>query len=155
VSNAQVGTTGVLTRAWSWLPTTVDRRVRFIAWASFVCQVLLIGTGGAVRLTGSGLGCPTWPRCTADSFVSTPEMGVHGVIEFGNRLLTFVLTLVVILAFLFVLRMRAVRRDFFWLTLVQGLSIPFQAVLGGITVLTGLNPSIVGARGTPARATWW
>jgi len=66
VSNAQVGTTGVLTRAWSWLPTTVDRRVRFIAWASFVCQVLLIGTGGAVRLTGSGLGCPTWPRCTAE-----------------------------------------------------------------------------------------
>ncbi|WP_277960240.1 COX15/CtaA family protein [Frigoribacterium faeni] len=145
MSNAQVGATGVLTRAWSWLPTTVDRRVRFVAWASFVCQVLLIGTGGAVRLTGSGLGCPTWPRCTADSFVSTPEMGIHGVIEFGNRLLTFVLTLVVILAFLFVLRMRKVRRDFFWLTLIQGLSIPFQAVLGGITVLTGLNPYIVGA----------
>lgn len=135
----------MVSRLRSWLPTTVDRRVRFIAWASFACQVLLIGTGGAVRLTGSGLGCPTWPRCTADSFVSTPEMGIHGVIEFGNRLLTFVLTLIVILAFLAVIRMRAVRRDLFVLTLVQGLGIPFQAALGGITVLTGLNPYIVGA----------
>ncbi|WP_235484047.1 heme A synthase [Frigoribacterium sp. Leaf172] len=145
MSNTQVGPAGALSRVRSWLPTTVDRRVRIIAWASFACQVLLIGTGGAVRLTGSGLGCPTWPRCTADSFVSTPEMGIHGVIEFGNRLLTFVLTVVVILAFLAVIRMRAVRRDLFLLTLVQGLGIPFQAALGGITVLTGLNPYIVGA----------
>jgi cytochrome c oxidase assembly protein subunit 15 len=145
VSKADQTTPGVLSRAWAWLPTTVDSRVRFIAWASLVCQVLLIGTGGAVRLTGSGLGCPTWPRCTDDSFVSTPEMGVHGVIEFGNRLLTFVLTLVVILAFLAVLRIRKVRPELFRITLVQGLSIPFQAVLGGITVLTGLNPYIVGA----------
>jgi cytochrome c oxidase assembly protein subunit 15 len=145
VSKADQTTPGVLSRAWAWLPTTVDSRVRFIAWASLVCQVLLIGTGGAVRLTGSGLGCPTWPRCTDDSFVSTPEMGIHGVIEFGNRLLTFVLTLVVILAFLAVLRIRRVRPELFRITLVQGLSIPFQAVLGGITVLTGLNPYIVGA----------
>jgi len=145
VSKTDPNATGLLSRAWSWLPTTVDRRVRIVVWASFVCQVLLIGTGGAVRLTGSGLGCPTWPRCTADSFVSTPEMGIHGVIEFGNRLLTFVLTAVVILAFLSVLRMRRVRRELFWLTFAQGMSIPLQAVLGGITVLTGLNPYIVGA----------
>ena len=145
VSNTQVGPVGMLSRVRSWLPTTVDRRVRIIAWASFACQVLLIGTGGAVRLTGSGLGCPTWPRCTPESFVSTPEMGIHGVIEFGNRLLTFVLTIVVILAFLAVIRMRAVRRDLFVLTLIQGLGIPFQAALGGVTVLTGLNPYIVGA----------
>jgi cytochrome c oxidase assembly protein subunit 15 len=144
VSKTDPNATGLLARAWSWLPTTVDRRVRIVVWASFVCQVLLIGTGGAVRLTGSGLGCPTWPRCTADSFVSTPEMGIHGVIEFGNRLLTFVLTAVVILAFLSVLRMRRVRRELFWLTFAQGMSIPLQAVLGGITVLTGLNPYIVG-----------
>ncbi len=51
-------------------------------------KVLIIGTGGAVRLTGSGLGCPTWPRCTPDSLVNTPEMGIHGIIEFGNRTLT-------------------------------------------------------------------
>ena len=145
MSKTDPNATGLLSRAWSWLPTTVDRRVRIVVWASFVCQVLLIGTGGAVRLTGSGLGCPTWPRCTADSFVSTPEMGIHGVIEFGNRLLTFVLTAVVILAFLSVLRMRRVRRELFWLTFAQGMSIPLQAVLGGITVLTGLNPYIVGA----------
>ena len=133
------------TRFWDRLPTSVDRRVRIVAWLSLAFQVVLIGTGGAVRLTGSGLGCPTWPRCTADSFISTPEMGIHGVIEFGNRLLTFVLALIVIAAFLAVIRMRAERRDLFVLTLLQGLSIPFQAVLGGITVLTGLNPYIVGA----------
>lgn len=128
-----------------YLPSSVDRRVRFVAWLSLVCQILLIGTGGAVRLTGSGLGCPTWPRCTADSFVATPAMGINGAIEFGNRMLTFVLALVVIAAFLAVIRMRRQRRDLFVLTLLQGLSIPAQAVLGGITVLTGLNPYVVGA----------
>lgn len=132
-------------RFWLWLPDTVDRRVRVTAWLSLVFQVVLIGTGGAVRLTGSGLGCPTWPQCTAESFISTPEMGVHGIIEFGNRMLTFVLAVVVIAAFLAVIRLRAERKDLFILTLLQGLSIPFQAVLGGITVLTGLNPYIVGA----------
>ena len=128
-----------------YLPSTIDRRVRVVAWLSLACQVLLIGTGGAVRLTGSGLGCPTWPRCTADSFVSTPAMGINGAIEFGNRMLTFVLAIVVVLAFLAVIRMHSQRRDLFVITLLQGLSIPAQAVLGGITVLTGLNPYIVGA----------
>lgn len=132
-------------RPWRWLPDRVDRRVRAIAWLSLAFQVLLIGTGGAVRLTASGLGCPTWPNCTADSFVNTPEMGAHGIIEFANRMLTFVLSVVVILAFLFVVRFRKTRPDLFRLTLAQGLSIPFQAVLGGITVLTGLNPYVVGA----------
>lgn len=131
-------------RFWLWLPDTIDSRVRVFAWLSFAFQLVLIGTGGAVRLTASGLGCPTWPRCTADSFVSTPEMGIHGVIEFGNRLLTFVLAFIVIAAFLSVIRMRKQRRDLFVLTLLQGLSIPLQAVIGGITVLTGLNPYIVG-----------
>ncbi|KTR84560.1 cytochrome oxidase assembly protein, partial [Microbacterium testaceum] len=79
---------GVLNRFVAWLPHDVDRRVRVFAWLSFVAEVLIIGTGGAVRLTGSGLGCPTWPRCTADSLVNTPEMGIHGIIEFGNRTLT-------------------------------------------------------------------
>jgi cytochrome c oxidase assembly protein subunit 15 len=127
-----------------WLPGSVDRRVRVFAWLSLVAQTLLIGTGGAVRLTGSGLGCPTWPRCTDSSFVNTPEMGVHGVIEFGNRLLTFVLVIVAIGMFLSIIRYRAQRRDLFVLALLQGLSIPLQAVIGGITVLTGLNPYIVG-----------
>nr|WP_206673797.1 COX15/CtaA family protein [Galbitalea soli] len=127
------------------LPHDVSRSVRVLAWASFVLQVVLIGTGGAVRLTASGLGCPTWPECTDRSFVNTPEMGIHGVIEFSNRMLTFVLAVVVIAMFLAVVRNRRERRDLFTLALVQGLSIPFQAVLGGITVLTGLNPYVVGA----------
>ncbi len=135
----------ILNRPWRWLPRSVDRRVRTIAWLSLMLQVVLIGTGGAVRLTASGLGCPTWPQCTAGSFVNTPEMGAHGIIEFANRMLTFVLAIVVILAFLFVVRFRRTRPDLFGLTLAQGLSIPFQAVLGGITVLTGLNPYVVGA----------
>ena len=126
------------------LPTAIDARVRFIAWASLVIQLLLIGTGGAVRLTGSGLGCPTWPQCVPGSLTNTPEMGIHGVIEFANRALTGVVVLIAVLAFLAVIRMRAQRRDLFVITLLQGLSIPLQAVIGGITVLTGLNSYIVG-----------
>jgi len=132
------------TQFWLWLPDRIDRRVRVFAWLSLIFQIVLIGTGGAVRLTASGLGCPTWPQCTDGSFVSTPEMGVHGIIEFGNRLLTFVLAIIAIAVFLAVIRMRKQRRDLFVLTLLQGLSIPLQAVIGGITVLTGLNPYIVG-----------
>ena len=135
----------VVARVYAWLPATVDRRVRVIAWITLACQILIVGTGGAVRLTGSGLGCPTWPRCTEGSFVALPEQGFHGVIEFGNRLLTFVLAIVAILAFLWVLKLRRERRDLFRLALVIGAGIPAQAVLGGITVLTGLNPHLVGA----------
>ncbi|MFJ6652564.1 heme A synthase [Microbacterium sp. NPDC091313] len=127
-----------------WLPTTIDRRVIAAAWATLVVQIAIVGTGGLVRLTGSGLGCPTWPRCTPESFVATPEMGVHGIIEFGNRVLTFVLVAVAIVTFLFVVRMRRQRRDLFWLALVIGLYVPLQAVIGGITVLTNLNPYVVG-----------
>jgi len=129
---------------WKWLPAVVDRRVRIAAWASLVSQILIIGTGGAVRLTGSGLGCPTWPRCTEDSFVTTAEMGFHGVIEFGNRLLTFLLIIIAIVMFLFVVRMRSERPELFRLSVALGLGIPGQAVIGGVTVLTDLNPYVVG-----------
>lgn len=132
-------------RFWRWLPTEVDARVRFLGWLSLIWQIILIGTGGAVRLTGSGLGCPTWPKCTAASIVNTPEMGIHGVIEFGNRMLTFALTIVVIAMFLAVVRMLKTRPDLFWLSFWIGMSIPAQAVLGGITVLAKLNPYVVGA----------
>ncbi len=135
---------GVGRRFVEWLPTTADRRVRVIAWASLVSQTLIVGTGGAVRLTGSGLGCPTWPRCTEDSFIATPEMGIHGIVEFGNRLLTFVLVIIAIIAFLFVVRMRRERPELLRLTIALGLGIPAQAVIGGITVLTQLNPWVVG-----------
>ena len=103
-------------------------------------------TGGAVRLTGSGLGCPTWPRCTDDSYVTTAAMGIHGVIEFGNRMLTFVVGL-------------HRRWPAWWRRCCSGprrprrcccrrrwssLGIPAQGVVGGITVLTDLNPWVVG-----------
>ncbi|MFI7581889.1 heme A synthase [Kocuria sp. M1N1S27] len=126
------------------LPTRITPWVRWLAVASLLANSLLILTGGLVRLTGSGLGCPTWPRCTDASWTNTPEMGMHGLIEFGNRLLTFVLAAVAVLTFLAVLRLRHEHRDLFRIALLLGLGIPVQAVVGGITVLTGLNPWVVG-----------
>jgi cytochrome c oxidase assembly protein subunit 15 len=120
-------------------PATVSR----IALANVVANGLIVVTGGAVRLTGSGLGCPTWPRCTDDSFVATPELAGHGAIEFGNRLLTFVLTAVAIATLVAVFR--SARRDLRRLAVLSFLGIPAQALLGGVTVLTGLNPWTVAA----------
>lgn len=129
----------------SILPSSpADLRVRVLAWLSLVANVVIIGTGGAVRLTGSGLGCPTWPSCTDESFVNTPEMGIYGVIEFANRALTGVLMVVAILTFLSVVRLWKTRRDLVVLAFALGFGIPLQAVVGGITVLTNLNPYVVG-----------
>jgi cytochrome c oxidase assembly protein subunit 15 len=114
-----------------------------ITLANAVANAAIVVTGGAVRLTGSGLGCPTWPRCTDASFVATPELAGHGVIEFGNRLLTFVLTAVAIATVVVVFR--SVRRDLRALAILGFLGIPAQALLGGVTVLTGLNPWTVAA----------
>lgn len=119
-------------------------RLKLYGWLSLATQIGIVVTGGAVRLTGSGLGCPTWPRCTEDSFVSTPEMGFHGVIEFGNRLLTFVLLIVAILTLITAVRARAERRGLVLPAVGLGLGIILQAVIGGITVLTGLNSWVVG-----------
>ena len=118
----------------------------FYVWASLVSQILIVLTGGIVRLTGSGLGCPTWPKCTEDSLVNVPEMGIHGFIEFANRLLTFVLAIIALLTFLTVIALgKKLRRGLFVPALILGLGISAQAVLGGITVLTQLNPWLVGA----------
>lgn len=109
-------------------------------------QAAIVVTGGAVRLTGSGLGCPTWPECTPGSYTPKPyqvEEQVKVWIEFGNRLLTFVLVLVAITALLSVLA--AGRKDLRGLALGQVLGIFGQGVLGGITVLTGLHPATVAA----------
>jgi cytochrome c oxidase assembly protein subunit 15 len=114
-----------------------------IALLNAVANGAIVVTGGAVRLTGSGLGCPTWPRCTDASFVATPELAGHGVIEFGNRLLTFALTAVAIATVVVVFRSR--RRDLRPLAVLSLLGIPAQALLGGVTVLTGLNPWTVAA----------
>jgi cytochrome c oxidase assembly protein subunit 15 len=114
-----------------------------VALANAVANGAIVLTGGAVRLTGSGLGCPTWPRCTDASFVATPELAGHGVIEFGNRLLTFALTAVAVATVVAV--WRSTRRDLRPLAALSLLGIPAQALLGGITVLTGLNPWTVAA----------
>jgi cytochrome c oxidase assembly protein subunit 15 len=122
------------------------KRLKLYAWASLVSQILIVVTGGLVRLTGSGLGCPTWPRCTEDSFVTVPEMGWHGIIEFGNRLLTFVLIIIALFTFIVVRRtLKVHRRGLTWPAFMLGLGIIVQALLGGLTVLTGLNSWVVGA----------
>jgi heme a synthase len=115
--------------------------VRPLAWATLVANCVLVVTGGAVRLTGSGLGCPTWPRCTDRSFRPHGALDVHEAIEFGNRTLTFVLVAIAIATF--VAAWRTGRRDLRILALVLALGIPAQAVIGGVTVLTDLNPWVV------------
>lgn len=178
------------------------RALKIFAWLSFISETLIIGTGGAVRLTGSGLGCSDWPLCTPDSLVPILEVqGVHGIIEFGNRLMTGVVGVIALAVVLLVLhnisgtralvsalwyavggivaagiayaiaapfhvpafpiasgvlllavitaavnsvRTTPSRRDLVllaWLTLI---GVVAQALVGGITVLTGLNPFIVG-----------
>ena len=118
-----------------------DRWMRPLAWATLVANIGLVVTGGAVRLTGSGLGCPTWPRCTDRSFRPHGELDLHEAIEFGNRMLTFVLVAIAVATF--VVAWRTGRRDLRTLALIVALGIPAQAVIGGITVLTDLNPWVV------------
>lgn len=179
-----------------------DRALPILAWLSFITETIIIGTGGAVRLTGSGLGCSEWPLCTPESLVPTPEQGIHGVIEFGNRLMTGVVGLIAISVVLLVLhriggrralvgslwfagggivaagvayavvrplnkdlafpaavavlllvtivaaaqsvRQAEGRRDLMVLSWIVLIGVVAQAFVGGITVLTGLNPFIVG-----------
>lgn len=180
---------------------TTGRALRVLAWLSFISETIIIGTGGAVRLTGSGLGCSEWPLCTPESLVPTPEQGIHGVIEFGNRLMTGVVGIIAIAVVLLVLhavngsralrvallfagggivaagvafaiaspmdipafpvaaavllavtiaaavqsvRSTEGRRDLVLLAWITLVGVVAQAFVGGITVLTGLNPFIVG-----------
>ena len=188
-----------------WLNVlTSDKRLRLYVWLSLATQILIVVTGGLVRLTASGLGCPTWPKCTEESLVSTQEMGIHGIIEFGNRLLTFVLLIIALLTFATIFRSHPAKKNLivptitFFVSVVGlviglvllvvqgmvlwtwsvfglvaagflfsairfivlakraqrigilvpsfglGLGIIAQALVGGITVLTQLNPWIVG-----------
>jgi cytochrome c oxidase assembly protein subunit 15 len=119
--------------------------VRRLAWplavANLVANIGIVVTGGAVRLTDSGLGCPTWPRCTEQSYVPHGELGVHGAIEFGNRMLTWVLAAVAIATFLALWRSERARAT--RLAAIIAVGVPAQGVVGGITVLTDLNPWIV------------
>lgn len=114
-----------------------------VALANAVANGLIVVTGGAVRLTGSGLGCPTWPECTDGSLTPTAELAGHGLIEFGNRLLTFVVAVVAVATVVVV--WRSARRELRRWAVASFLGIPAQALLGGVTVLTGLNPWTVAA----------
>ncbi|MDX6318444.1 MAG: heme a synthase, partial [Nocardioidaceae bacterium] len=117
--------------------------VKRLAVATLVANVVIVVTGGAVRLTGSGLGCPTWPRCSRGSFVVHDALGVHGLVEFSNRMLTFVLAALVIATWVTVLRVRPRRSSLRTLATVLLLGVPAQALLGGVTVLSDLNPWVV------------
>lgn len=125
------------------LPTRITSTTRALAWATLISNIGIILTGGAVRLTASGLGCPEWPRCTAESWVATSEMGMHGAIEFGNRLLTYVLIAISLAMFLAVVRLWSTHRSLVVRTLIIGFGIPLQGVIGGMTVWTDLNPWVV------------
>ncbi|WP_405897192.1 COX15/CtaA family protein [Streptomyces sp. NBC_00727] len=126
-----------------WTPQ--PRTVRRAAMSAVVLAVVIIVAGGAVRLTGSGLGCPTWPKCTDESLTTTHEMGLHGVIEFGNRLLTYVLCAAVGWAIIAARSAKPWRRSLTRLGWAQFWIVMGNAVLGGIVVLVGLNPYTVAA----------
>ncbi|MFF2849259.1 heme A synthase [Streptomyces sp. NPDC058001] len=126
-----------------WTPS--PRTVRRAAFTALAMMVVIVVTGGAVRLTGSGLGCPTWPKCTDDSLTATSAMGLHGVIEFGNRMLTYVLCAAVGWAIIAARSQKPWRRDLTRLGWAQFWLVMGNAILGGIVVLVGLNPYTVAA----------
>lgn len=115
-----------------------QRWLRPLALASLLANMGIVLTGGAVRLTDSGLGCPTWPRCTEDSYTPRGALDMHAAIEFGNRMVTFLLAAIAVATL--VAAWRVGRTAVTRLALLLALGVPAQAVLGGITVLTGLNP---------------
>jgi cytochrome c oxidase assembly protein subunit 15 len=131
---------------FGWLAQRITLSPRALRWgttAALVVSILIVLGGGVVRVTGSGLGCPTWPSCEGTSIAPIPELGIHGVIEFANRLLTTVL--VVAVGWAIVAARLQLRRDrmltrlawsMFWLVVAN-------AVAGGITVLVKLNPWVV------------
>jgi cytochrome c oxidase assembly protein subunit 15 len=109
--------------------------------AAAACYGLLVLTGGAVRLTGSGLGCPDWPSCYQHQFTSA--LSFHPIIEFGNRCITAAVSVISVLAYLFALMLKDRRRDLTWLSFGLVLGLVAQIILGGIVVLTKLNPYLV------------
>lgn len=127
-------------------PSATSPWVRRLAWANLTAQVLIIVTGGAVRLTGSGLGCSTWPQCEPGQFtpVLHDEMSAHTVIEFGNRTLTGVLGVVALALAIAVWRDGGRPGWYRRLALVPLAGVALQAVIGGITVLADLHPAVVG-----------
>jgi cytochrome c oxidase assembly protein subunit 15 len=114
--------------------------LRFVAAFSVAVNVIIVVTGGLVRLTGSGLGCPTWPRCTDTSYVTTKAMGYHGLIEFGNRTLTSVVSAAAVAAIVVAWFQRDRVPGLLKPALAVLLGVAWQAVVGGVTVHLALNP---------------
>lgn len=121
--------------------TNPPRWVPLVLLANLVCQVGIIVTGGLVRVTASGLGCPTWPQCVPGSFtpVAHQEEGIHKIIEFGNRTLTFVLVAVAVAAVVAVFK-HLPRWHLKVSSVIVLLGVPLQAVIGGVVVLFHLHP---------------
>lgn len=120
----------------------VGRWGRALTLLNILVQGAIIVTGGAVRLTGSGLGCSTWPQCEPGRFTPelTPETSYHAFVEFGNRLMTIVLLIV---AGLLAIAVWRTRRDLLWWGLAPLIGVVIQGVVGGITVLVDLHPAVV------------
>lgn len=117
--------------------------VRRLAFASLLANIGIVLTGGAVRLTGSGLGCPTWPRCTDASWTATTEMGLHGAVEFGNRLAGFVVGAIALAVLVAAWRLRPRHRSLRWLAAAVLAGVAVQGAIGGLSVRTELNPWVV------------
>jgi heme a synthase len=128
---------GVSARVRAWFAS--PRVLTGLALASIVANCAIVVTGGAVRLTSSGLGCPTWPSCTDSSLTPTKQFAAHGLIEFTNRQLTFVLGAIALAT----LVAAVVQHRQVALAALALAIIPTQAVIGGISVLTDLNPWVV------------
>ena len=131
------------TAAERWRPT--PKTVNRLALFALAANIAIVASGGLVRLTDSGLGCPSWPNCAGDSVVPTRQLSWHKYVEFGNRLFTYVVLAAAVAILVAVLRERPRRRELrLWAWLVF-LGVPAQAVMGGVTVLTHLNPWAVAA----------
>jgi cytochrome c oxidase assembly protein subunit 15 len=121
--------------------TLTPLEYRYIAYSALAVCTLIVFTGAAVRLTGSGLGCPEWPRCEGTRL--TPELHTHGIIEFSNRVMTSVVAIPCLAAAILAWRRRPFRRDLALIALTLPLGVLGQAVMGGLTVIYGLAPGWV------------
>jgi len=129
------------------MPPVVNPWLRRVLLVNLILEIAIVVTGGLVRLSGSGLGCPTWPQCVPGSFTPVPyqAQGFHKLIEFGNRTLTSVVSVAALLVIVAIWRWAPGRRGLRRISVLPLVGVMLQAVLGGIAVLTGLNPAIVAA----------